>query len=325
MKILYATNKAPSSKIQLSRFLEAMQNSGHQIKIAAYKASSPKIHIDWTLDAILEPYAAIDRIDFTNKNLQIYYDQVKKYSPDLIISDLETYTTYISQYLKCDIWQVSANLLKDGLTPKYKQKIAMGLNVSGLLADYFNLTKVALFAKSKYNFVYSHFGDALKAPQLNNNHFWVRPYHILGNKNILCQHYMVAGINNDKKIINIIKQYQDTIIFSDQLIEKFTSVNRKDIKMEDEYGCNIRNALMFVCQGQASLLADAFYNGKYSIIYPDYYDAEAVMNSLVAKKMQLGNILTQFDDITDFTNLSVKTHYNKIRYLHELIADFERQ
>jgi hypothetical protein len=85
MKILYATGNFTNSKIQLSRFLRAMHGSPHQIKIAAYKQSSPEAtHIDWTLDCLLNLYKP-ELMNLDNDNLQIYFEQIKYYAPDLVI------------------------------------------------------------------------------------------------------------------------------------------------------------------------------------------------------------------------------------------------
>ena len=53
IKILYAAGNTSNSKIQLSRFLKAIADKPYTIKVAAYKNSSPSIHIDWTLDYLL--------------------------------------------------------------------------------------------------------------------------------------------------------------------------------------------------------------------------------------------------------------------------------
>src|SRR5271156_1119279 len=87
LKILYAASNNPSARIQLSRFLDAMVESGHQIKIAAYKQSSPQgTSVDWTLDALLNIYKP-ELLSLENDNLAIYYSQVQSYNPDLVISD----------------------------------------------------------------------------------------------------------------------------------------------------------------------------------------------------------------------------------------------
>src|SRR5574338_1119629 len=99
MKILYAASNNLNAKIQLSRFLKAMDGSKHQIKIAAYKTSSPKdISIDWTLDALLNIYKP-DLLSLHNDNLNIYFEQIKNFQPDLVISDLEYFTSYVSSDL----------------------------------------------------------------------------------------------------------------------------------------------------------------------------------------------------------------------------------
>src|SRR5258706_5453728 len=94
MKILYAANNNINSLIQLSRFLRVISKQ-HHIKISAYKKSSPpSINIDWTLDALLNIFNP--RLSLNNDNLCIYYDQVKKFKPDLVISDFEYFTSSVA-------------------------------------------------------------------------------------------------------------------------------------------------------------------------------------------------------------------------------------
>ena len=71
--------------------------------------------------------------------------------------------------------------------------------------------------------------------------------------------------DNNKKILDILKQYPDSIAFTEFNYEEHYNVLAKDINVADEYFCNLKNSDVFMCQGQASFLADAFYNGKYSL------------------------------------------------------------
>jgi hypothetical protein len=94
----------------------------------------------------------------------------------------------------------------------------------------------------------------------------------------------------------------------------------KDIdNNDDEYYCNLRNSEFFVCQGQSSFVADAFYNSKFSFIWPDYNDIDSVINSQLAQKMKLGSIISS---PIDFDINDVKSNYNNgIKYLHECIKE----
>ena len=69
-------------------------------------------------------------------------------------------------------------------------------------------------------------------------------------------------------------------------------------------------------------LADAFYNGKYSLIYPDFKDTESIINSQLSDNLNLGHIVYLEDKIFDYSDFGVNFEINeKIRYLHELIEE----
>src|SRR5271166_1958276 len=125
MKILYAAQNNQNARIQLSRFLEAMQGSNHQIKVAAYKRSSPKnVSIDWTLDALLN-FCQPEVLSLNNDNLVIYFEQVKSYSPDLIISDLEYFTSFVANEMNVPLWQCSSSLINFAITKRDKYDLGL--------------------------------------------------------------------------------------------------------------------------------------------------------------------------------------------------------
>ena len=76
LKILYAAANNENAKIQLGRFIKAMEGKPYIVKVAAYKKSSPRINIDWTLDCLLN----ILRPKHTSSN-NINFDIVNKNIP----------------------------------------------------------------------------------------------------------------------------------------------------------------------------------------------------------------------------------------------------
>ena len=325
MKILYAASNNSNAKIQLYRFLGAMSGSNHQIKVAAYKRSSPKdISVDWCLDALLN-FCQPETTSLNNDNLVIYFDQIKSYAPDLIISDLEYFTSFIANELNVQLWQCSSSLINFAMTRR--EKYDLGLSkyyyYAANMAYEHTQRIVHLIDNSDRNFVYSHFGDAESPPTLQNGFEWIRPYHQIHKEYTPCQHYAVAALTgSNKKVIDVLKKYTDSVVFMDYCAEKYENVLVKDIAIQDEYYCNLKNSPLFICQGQTSFLADAFYNGKFSIIYPDYNDAEAVTNSHLSTKFGLGQITTYKEDISLFANNIVNPRYNEdIKWLHEKVAE----
>jgi hypothetical protein len=328
MKILYAASNSYGARIQLSRWLQAMQGTDHQIKVAAYKKSSPKgINIDWTLDALLNIYTP-SLLSTHNDNLSIYYEQVKSYAPDLIISDLEYFTGYVAGSLDATIWQCSSSLITHALLRKERYNLglfkyhAFSLNRD---TDHTQRT-INLIDNSNANFVYSHYGDTDSPPLLQKDYEWIRPYHQIGKAHPPCAHSIVAGLGtSEAQILTALKHFSpDSVVFLESRSEKYENLQVKDIENADEYYCNLRNSRLFACQGQASFLADAFYNGKYSLIYPDYEDAESLINSHLSRKLGLGAIMTGIPtiDLDGYSPLQTHPQYREnIKYLHDKIKE----
>lgn len=326
LKILYAASNNENAKIMLWRFLQTIKNKPYIIKIAAYKKSSPPINIDWTLDCLLNMYKP-DKLSFENNdNLLTYYQQVKYYSPDLIISDLEYFTSYIANQLNIDLWQCSSSLINFSLNKKDKYDLGLFKIYSHL----FNKNPITsqrtinIIENSTKNFLYSHFGDMPDAPILNNNFEWIRPYHKVGKQTITCKHNIVAALmSNNKKILSLIKNYPDSIVFNDFTCESYNNIKIKNINNQEEYYCNLRNSNLFICEGQESFLADAFYNNKYSIIMPNFTDAECITNSVFSEKRGFASCVYDKNiDLQQYLDFPVIGSYNdKIQYLHEKIEE----
>lgn len=324
MKILYAASNNQNAKIQLSRFLRELDGS-NQIKIAAYKKSSPTgVNIDWTLDALLNIYRP-HLFSLDNDNFSIYFEQVKSYAPDLVISDLEYFTSMVATELNLRLWQCSSLMINLALTRKEKYDLGLFKNYAYTVSkESINTQRmVNIIDNSNRNLVYSHYGDTISPPSLQSGFEWVRPYHQVAKNYIPCQHFVTAGLyDNDKRLLDLLKKYPDCAVFMERCQEQHRSLLIKDIRIEHEYYCNLRNSNFFVCQGQTSFLADAFYNGKSSLIYPDYEDSEAVTNSQISQKLGLGNIMSYSADINSQTCPEINSKVSgTIKYLHEYIKE----
>jgi uncharacterized protein (TIGR00661 family) len=325
MKILYAASNNYGSKIQLSRFLTAMIGTEHQIRIAAYKRSSPKnVNIDWTLDAMLNIYRP-ELLSLDNDNLSIYFEQIKSYAPDLIISDLEYFTSIVANELNLKIWQCSSSMINFALTKREKYGLGLFKNYAHVVGrdPVHTQRTVNLIDNSNRNLVYSHYGDTENPPNIQSNFEWVRPYHQEAKLYVPCQHFLTAGLfNNDKRLLDLLKKYPDCAVFMDHCQEQHRNLLVKDIENDSEYYCNLKNSNFFVCQGQISFLADAFYNGKHSLIYPDYSDAEVITNSLISQKLGTGIIMSYSTDILSQAPVEVQpTKSSTVKYLHEYIKE----
>lgn len=324
LKVLYAASNNENSKIALSRFIRATEGKPFIIKVAAYKKSSPKhLHIDWTLDCLLNIFNP-EHLTLDNDNLSTYFSQIKYFSPDLIITDLEYFTSHIASELNITLWQCSSSAINFALSKKYKYDLGVFSKHAYILNKNPIHTQriVNIIDNSNCNLIYSHFGDAKFAPILNDNFQWVRPYHSLGKYYVPCQHNLMASLNvNNKKILNDLQNYSDTIVFSDFQDEDYNKIKLKDIDNEKEYFCNLKNCNMLLTEGQASFLADAFYNEKYSIVYPNIQNGESIINSAISQKLGLSKTVYNLSNLNDYLNVSIEASYNNIKYLHEKIEE----
>lgn len=322
LKILYAAANSENSKIQLIRFLQAVQNKPYIIKVAAYKISSPQIQIDWTLDSLLNILRP-SLYSTDNDNFSIYFDQIKNFDPDLIISDLEYFTSYIGHSLDIPVWQCSSALTNFALVNKYD--IGLFKTYSYILNRDFSYMQrmINIIDNSEYNFVYSHFGDINCPPQLKDNFSWITPYHQIGKLSIPCKHNIVAGsLKNYKPILQLLNNYEDCVMFSEDQSETYKYVKLKNIHEQHEYFCNLRNSKLFVCAGQSSFLADAFYNKKHSIVVPCLTnDITSIINTGISEKLGLSSTLYTSDSIANYLEIVVPTTNNYQPLLHEKIEE----
>lgn len=325
IKILYAASNSYNAKPQLDRFLKAIEGQPCTVKIAAYNKSSPSVNIDWTLNSLLNIYKP-DLITTDSENFAVYYDQVKIYNPDLIISDLEYFTSTIAMDLNIALWQCSSTMINHSIVDKYN------LGIFKKYAYIFNKNPVNtqrivnLIDNSNCNFVYSHFCDTENPPELKENFEWIRPYHQVGKRYIPCRHNLIAGVLSqsiDKNLVSIVKNYSDSIVFADSVNESYSNVTIKDINNYDEYICNIFNSRLYMCQGYTNLLADAFYNQRYSIILPDYKEPECLINSVFSEKLGVGKIYDNPSNIDDYMDYPVEINYNpQVKFLHERLEEY---
>jgi hypothetical protein len=325
MKILYAAGNNKNALLQLARFMQAMNGKPYIIKVAAYQQSSPNINIDWTLNCLQNIFKP-DNISLDNDNYVTYFNQVKYYSPDLIISDMEYFTSHIANILGITLWQCSSSLINYSLTNEYKYNLGVFKRYAFLFNRNPTNTQRTLniLDNSNCKFVYSHFGDCNEPPELKEEYEWIRPYHVSGKLSIPCQHNIVAGtIGDNKKIVDLMADYSDSICFNDVAAEFYDNPKMKDIKNQEEYACNLRNSKLFMCSGQTSFLADAFYNQKYSIVLPNLEDPECVVNSTISEKLKLSTSVYQSsDDLNPFIGLEVYSAHNKdTKFLHQKVEE----
>jgi uncharacterized protein (TIGR00661 family) len=326
LKILYAAGNNENAKVSLSRFLHSISSKPYNVKIAAYKKSSPDINIDWTLDACLNLYRPENWSVEQNDNFLTYFQQVKYYAPDLIISDLEYFTSYVGNALNIPVWQCSSSLINYALVKEEKYDLGIFKKYSFVTnkKSPYNQKLINIIDNSEKNYVYSHFGDMAFSPSLKEGFEWIRPYHQVGKFSIPCQHNIVAGIlSGNKKLFSILQKYSDTVVFSDFVNESYNNIKMKPIMSQEEYYCNLFNSRLFVCEGQANLLADAFYNHKYSVVVPNFSTPESIINMIISeKKGYCSCVYTDDTELEQYSDFYIDSSYNKhVNLLHEKIDE----
>lgn len=321
MKILYACSNREGAELQLFRFLQAVESKHYNIKIAAYKKTVVDIPIDWNLEALHNIFSP-DFFDLENNNLQTYFEQVKHFNPDLIISDLEIFSSRVALALNIKLWQVSPLLIY--YASSHSEKIKLGIyKTYGFLFDNIKLQQVIknIIFDSDKRFIYSHFGDVGKL-EVPKEYEWVRPFYLSGKISKASNHYLVAGlIKNNKKIINFINKYKDAVIFTNFLDEEYSDITLKNIYDNEEYGCNIRNCDYFVSAGHTDFIADAYYNRKFSYIMPNFNESECIINSLYSEYFNSGKIIYNQNNLEISNDVEFPTLNQDIKSLVEKIEE----
>jgi len=320
MKILYAASNSINSGIQLSRFLDAVKDKSYNIKIAAYKKSYPyNAQVDWTLDALLNIFKPERLRIEDNDNLKIYFDQIKYFEPDIIISDLEFFTSYIANVLNITLWQYSDSLLQHSFNKKGQLGLFNKYSYLWFRFSKQNQIIANIIDNSNENFICSHFGDLPNRPKLKSKFKWIRPYHYIGNDFKPCQHNIVSVAEN-RKAINILTHQKDVVNFNRFPNEHYKNIDSKNYYDYIEYACNLHNSNYFVCEGHSSFLADAFYNHKYSYIITDLNDLNCITNTEIAKIYDIGEQVINNVELKN-KNINVAAYRNDVSFLHEKLEE----
>jgi hypothetical protein len=290
MKILYAASNRSGSFFQLKRFLERFK-SNHIIKVAAYKKSSGNLPIDFTLDSLYNFSNASDYPSFTNDNYKAYASFIRTFNPDLIISDLEIYTSNIALENKIKIWQVSPVLLYYA-TPN---EIKYNLGIYKYNTYIFNKTKIKndyinfILNNSDKNIVISHFCDVENIFELKDNFVWCRPDYILADDNNIEYEFLSASLENNKNILSLLNN-KKSVVFSSFYYEQYNSLKMKNIFNDKEYPVYLSKSKYIICEGDSEILSDAFYNMKSVCVAPKQNDIENVMMAKYTEYYKLGKI-----------------------------------
>lgn len=316
MRIFYAAGNRLGSFYQLKRFINSVKHKNYEIKVSAFKKSLGDIDAEYMLDALLNFTNPNALISF-NGNYIYYLNEIKRFNPDLIISDFEIYTSIIACELKIKLWQFSPINLYYALDDKTKQNLNIHKFYSHLIeadrkkAEYLS----QVFNYSNRKFALSHLCDCENRPNLIKNYEWSRPSFVLGS-NTNNFNYTIILANSNKNILNDFKD-KNSILFSPFKYEIYNKMIVEDINNELEYKNSIDNCKFFISDGTASFLADAFYNQKYCFSIPRYNDIETIISSYMNEFYSIGKI-NYDDNLIKNVNITID---NNVKFISEYLEE----
>ena len=289
MRILYAANNNFNSYFQLKRFISSIKHKDIEIKVAGYKSSMGDLNIDYTLDALLNFTNPDANISF-NGNYTLLYHEIKRFSPDLIISDLEIYTSIIASEMNIPLWVVSPFLLYIALYKKTLYNISINKKYSYLFTKNFRKKSFLNFIikNADRRFIVSHLCDTNIEFDLKEGFEFVRPDFVLADNISNTIDYVIVAKNN-KKIIDIYKN-ENAVMLTDYIYEQYKQLKLYSMYNETQYKYLLGKTKNIICDGNELIASDAFYNEKDCIYHPDYNDILSIAISNINKYYGKQNI-----------------------------------
>jgi hypothetical protein len=307
MKILFAAGNRIGSYFQFKRFYDTIKEKDHIVKIAAYD----NFHgdFDFNLSSVLN-FLKPNTISF-NGNYSYLHNEIKRFAPDLVLSDLEIFCSMIAIELNIKLFQCSPILLYYGINNELKNKLSIYKNYSYLFNS--NKRKIEyinyILNNSDKKLVYSHLCDITSPPKLNEGFEFVRPDFLLDDDKINLDIIAISPENN-KSIIHEIKN-KNSLYYTSYIYECYEKLKLLDIYNDVSINCR-----KLILDGTTTFLADAFYNQKYCNIVPRL-DIECIIGSLANEYFDLGKITTS-DKL--FSNKEINININdKVKFLSEII------
>jgi hypothetical protein len=320
MKILYAANDSVSSYLQLKRFLSAAPPNT-EIRVSGYRRSLREINADYCLDAIIQN---------DDNHVNYYIEEVKIYSPDLIISDMDFLTSFAAVECGIPFWVVSSSMLYEAVDDIYRREaIPLYKYYRAIFKEKRETVKINYqIHNAERKLVYSHLGDIPMRPILREGFEWVRPYYVKAIENYESPTFICNLYDSDKSIIKYVSQLSDVSLFSPLKFETYDGIDHYDSN-DPIYARKIANAYLFFCQGETSLIADAFYNRKYVFLFQDFNNMDSLINYVVADHYSYGQkvfskkTLEPVLDLLD-KKIEVDISLNKqVKFLDEYIKELE--
>ena len=229
--------------------------------------------------------------------------------------------------LNIPMWQCSSSFIDLAIKNNRKYRLKLFTNFSKILdkrTEHYNKYVIHILDNSDKKLLYSHLNDVDNSIEIKDDFEWISPYHNLGKTSQICKHNTVIISDVlDKNIINNIKNNHDNVYFTKYINKFYENIKLKKINNESEYYCNLKNSNFFICNGELSYLADAYYNGKKPLIFVDYKDKDSVINSTIADKFNCGTIFNSINYQKYFSNnQDIVSNKRNNLFLHEKINNY---
>lgn len=332
MKILYAANNSSSSRLQHERFLDGRPKHSNtfSVRSAVYNNANSSHYADYTLDSFTDYYGSRRTNCVEKAVVNQYVEEIATYKPDLIINDFNFYTAYAACELGIPYWLVSSSLLHFGIEDSVRKEIRLGKHFRHLLKKHksFVYPKYQI-ANADRLLVYSCLGDMAMRPNLAFGYEWVRPYHIKALPSDEPAGFVAPMMATDKPLIKLLSELGDTYLYSNSEYESYPNVVHRHYS-DDRYSGNLENCYLVFNRGESSFVADAFYAGKHSMVYPDVHSLDTVLSAYYMEHFGLAERIYTRKDFEQINNLSQKTMGFRVsmnpdtKFLHQYIEETKK-
>lgn len=316
MKVLYAAGNRVGSHLQLKRFLSSIRNKKIDLKIAAYKNSMGDLNVDYTLDSLLN-FTNPDAFSF-NGNFMYYFNEIKRFSPDLIISDIDIHTSIIALESKIKLWQVSPILIYNALPNSIKYNLNIHKNHAHLINSNFRKKEYINYVlnNSDRKFVISHLCDVGSNVRLNKGFEWARPEFVLSDETKRDIDFLGMMSRINLNIMNNIN-YKGNVVYSyNPLSDNYNNIIMKNIYNDSDYIKDLGNCKVVLSEGHEVFAADTFYNQKFTMFNVVHDDLESVIMSKVNEHFGSGKIISDSLNVDKLVPAPIILN-ESVKFLHE--------
>jgi hypothetical protein len=252
-----------------------------------------------------------------NGNYVYYFNEIKRFAPDLIISDFDIYTSVIALEMGVKLWQASPLLLYYAAPYEIKYRARINKNYSHLLNSNFRKKEFInhVINNSDRKFVISHLCDSEKRIVLAPGFEWVRPEFVLADKVPEEIEYLVVRPGGNRKIIDSL-QGTNSVMFSEFYHEKYEKFACKNIHNWKDYGDQLGKCKVFISDGGGTITSDAFYNQKKCLFDLRHDDVESIMVSLMNEHLGLGRVILETPNADNLEAAKIVLD-DKVKFLSE--------